>query len=230
MHRGNHKTVSPDTLTTGELGGAPIVVRRLGCVDYAETLASMSAFTDRRGAETPDEIWLLEHPPVFTLGLNANRSHLLAPGDIAVIQVDRGGQVTYHGPGQLVAYVLLDLKRANIGVRALVSALECSMITAAAAFGIAATSRSDAPGIYVGGAKLGSVGLRVRRGCSYHGLALNIDMDLQPFSQIDPCGFAGLPVTQLKDLAGPVDRNRFIDDFGPILIEQIQSVAGHVTV
>jgi lipoyl(octanoyl) transferase len=211
--------------TASELGDFPVIIRQLGRVDYANTLASMSAFTDRRGPGTADEIWLLEHPPVYTLGLNADRKHILAPGDIAVIQVDRGGQVTYHAPGQLVAYVLLDLKRANIGVRSLVSALENTMIAAAATFGVTAVSRPDAPGIYVDGAKLGSIGLRVRRGCSYHGLALNVDMDLRPFSQIDPCGFAGLPVTQLKDHAGPVDLNNFLDDFEPILIENIRSSA-----
>jgi len=230
MPDGNNKTAGAEKLTVTELGGFPVVVRQLGQVDYTDTLASMSAFTDQRGPETPDEIWFLEHPPVYTLGLNADRSHVLTPGDIAVIQVDRGGQVTYHGPGQLVAYVLLDLKRANIGVRALISALENTMIAAVAAFGVTAVSRPDAPGIYVGGAKLGSVGLRVRRGCSYHGLALNVDMDLQPFSQIDPCGFADLPVTQLKDHAGPVDLNTLIDDFGPILTDIIQSTAGHFTV
>jgi lipoyl(octanoyl) transferase len=215
-----------NTAATPELGGFPIAVRHLGPVDYAETLASMSAFTDARGPKTPDEIWILQHPPVFTLGLNADRSHVVAPGSIDVIQVDRGGQVTYHGPGQLVAYVLLDLKRAGIGVRALVSALEDSMINAVAWCGVTAQSRTDAPGIYVAGAKLGSVGLRIRRGCSYHGLALNIDMDLAPFNQIDPCGYAGLPVTRLKDLAPSVDPDGFTDDFAPILIDRIQSAVG----
>lgn len=221
----NGKAGGKGKSTASELGGFPVIIRQLGRVDYANTLASMSAFTDRRGPGTADEIWLLEHPPVYTLGLNADRKHILAPGDIAVIQVDRGGQVTYHAPGQLVAYVLLDLKRANIGVRSLVSALENTMIAAAATFGVTAVSRPDAPGIYVDGAKLGSIGLRVRRGCSYHGLALNVDMDLRPFSQIDPCGFAGLPVTQLKDHAGPVDLNNFLDDFELILIENIRSSA-----
>jgi lipoyl(octanoyl) transferase len=215
-----------NTAATPELGGFPIAVRRLGQVAYTETLASMSAFTDARGPETPDEIWLLQHPPVFTLGLNADRSHVVAPGSIDVIQVDRGGQVTYHGPGQLVAYVLLDLKRAGIGVRALVSALEDAMIDAVAGYGVTAQSRADAPGIYVAGAKLGSVGLRIRRGCSYHGLALNIDMDLAPFDQIDPCGYAGLPVTRLQDLAQSVDPDTFADEFAPILIDRIRSAAG----
>jgi lipoyl(octanoyl) transferase len=223
---GIDKTVGTTKTGAPELGGFPVAVRQPGLVDYADTLAAMSTFTDQRGPETPDEIWFLEHAPVFTLGLNADRSHLLAPGDIEVIQVDRGGQVTYHGPGQLIAYVLLDLKRANIGVRALISALEQTMIEAVAALGVTAISRSDAPGIYVEGAKLGSVGLRVRRGCSYHGFALNIDMDLQPFDRIDTCGFAGLPVTQISDLTGPVDRKEFDADIELILIDRIRSAAG----
>ena len=211
-----------------ESSGFPVLVRHLERVDYASTLASMSGFTDSRGPETPDEIWLLEHPPVYTLGLNADRSHILSPGDIEVVRVDRGGQVTYHGPGQLVAYALLDLKRAGLGVRDLVGALQKAMIAVAALHGVSARGRRDAPGIYVGGAKLGSVGLRIRRGCSYHGAALNIDMDLEPFSRIDPCGFAGLPVTQLKDLAGPVDINTVMDELGPIMIREIRSAAGQV--
>jgi lipoyl(octanoyl) transferase len=189
----------------------------------------MSGFTDKRGPDTPDEIWLLEHPPVYTLGLNANRSHLIAPGNVDVVQVDRGGQVTYHGPGQLVAYALLDLKRAGLGVRDLVGALEKAMIAVAALHGVSATRRRDAPGIYAGEAKLGSVGLRIRRGCSYHGIALNVDMDLEPFSRIDPCGFAGLPVTQLKDLAGPVEIETVMDELGPIMIREIRSAAGQLT-
>ena len=158
-----------------------IVSRRLGIVDYAETLRSMSDLTDTRGPQTPDEIWLLEHPPVFTLGINADRSHILSSGEIPVVQVDRGGQVTYHGPGQLIAYTLIYLKRAGTGVRNLITALENAMIATVAAYGARAVSRADAPGVYVDGAKLGSIGLRVRRGCSYHGLALNIEMDLTPF-------------------------------------------------
>ncbi len=181
-----------------------LTIRRLGLTEYSTTLASMNTFTDVRGPDTPDEFWCVEHRPVYTLGLNANRAHVLAPGSIPVLQVDRGGQVTYHGPGQLVVYTLLDLKRAKLGIRDLVSGLENAMIATVADFGVTATNRRDAPGIYVDGAKLGSIGLRVRRGCSYHGLSLNIDMDLAPFQQINTCGFEHLSVTQLRDLAGPL--------------------------
>ena len=201
-----------------------IVIRRLGLVDYATTLHSMSAFTDTREPETADEIWILEHPPVFTLGINADRGHILSPGDIPVVQVDRGGQVTYHGPGQLIAYALIDLKRAKSGVRELVSALEKAMIATVGAYGVTAISHADAPGVYVDGAKLGSVGLRVRRGCSYHGLALNIDMDLGPFARIDPCGFADLPVTQLTDIARSVNMEDVIETLGTCLTKEIGSI------
>jgi lipoyl(octanoyl) transferase len=169
-------------------------------VDYLPAFEAMQAFTDARGPETPDEIWLLEHPPVFTQGMNGKPEHLLGPGEIPVIQVDRGGQVTYHGPGQLVVYLLLDLRRRRLGVRHVVSAMEQAVIALLADYGIAAEARQDAPGVYVGDAKLASLGLRVRRGCSYHGLALNVDMDLQPFSRINPCGYRGLEVTQLRAL------------------------------
>ncbi|MEJ2514098.1 MAG: lipoyl(octanoyl) transferase LipB [Gammaproteobacteria bacterium] len=165
----------------------------------------MQRFTEDRNATTPDEIWLLEHPPVFTLGLNGSREHLIAPGDIPVFQIDRGGQVTYHGPGQLVVYPLLDLERSRLGVRDLVTALEQSVIRCVAEYGIEAVSRCDAPGVYVEGRKLASVGLRIRRGCSYHGLALNVDADLEPFGRINPCGFRGMKVTRLADLG--VDRS-----------------------
>ena len=179
----------------------PVTIRRLGLTEYATTLSSMNAFTDARGSETPDEFWSVEHHPVYTLGLSADPGHVLSPGKVPVVRVDRGGQVTYHGPGQLVVYTLVDLRRANLGIRDLVSALEDAMISAAAHFGVIAANRRDAPGVYVDGAKLGSIGLRIRRGCSYHGLALNVDMDLAPFSKINPCGFENLPVTQLRDLA-----------------------------
>ena len=155
---------------------------------------------------TPDEIWLLEHPPVFTLGMAADPAHLLAPGDIPVVQVDRGGQVTYHGPGQLVAYPLLDVRRLGITVRALVMQLEQAVIDLVAAHGINAAGRRDAPGVYVDGRKLASLGLRIRRGTSYHGVALNVDMDLAPFARINPCGLAGMQVTQLADLGIDVER------------------------
>jgi len=196
-------------------------IRNLGLVDYESTLASMIEFTDRRSPDTPDEIWLLEHAPVFTLGLAAEHSHVLVPGDIPVVQVDRGGQVTYHGPGQLVAYTLIDLKRAGLTIRDLVSALENAVIDTVAEYGIEARNRGDAPGVYVGDAKLASIGLRIRRSCSYHGLALNIDMDLAPFDRINPCGFEGLQMTQLASLGGPSDMGRVTDDLGRQLQEYL---------
>jgi lipoyl(octanoyl) transferase len=157
----------------------------------------MQAFTDAREEDTPDELWFLEHEPVFTQGLNGKAEHLIAPGDIPVVGIDRGGQVTYHGPGQLVMYALVDLRRLRIGVRELVCALEISVVALAARHGIEAAGRREAPGVYVHGRKLASIGLRVRRGCSYHGLALNVDLDLEPFSRIIPCGMAGLAMTRL---------------------------------
>jgi lipoyl(octanoyl) transferase len=178
----------------------PVLVRELGLVPYEPTLAAMRAFTDGREADTPDELWLLQHPPVFTLGQAGRAEHLLATGDIPVIQVDRGGQVTYHGPGQWVLYLLVDIRRRGMGVRALVDLIERSLVQLLAEYGIAALSRPDAPGVYVSGAKIASLGLRVRRGCSYHGLALNVAMDLEPFSRINPCGYAGLAVTSMARL------------------------------
>ncbi len=163
----------------------------------------MQRFTDERNSTTPDEIWFLEHPPVFTLGMNAKRDHVLAPGDIPVVQIDRGGEVTYHGPGQLVVYPLIDLRRAKLGVRDIVTALERSVIQLLEEYGVAAVARRDAPGIYVGSRKLGSVGLRIRRHSSYHGLAVNVNLDLEPFRRINPCGFQGLEMTQLVELGGP---------------------------
>ena len=182
-----------------------LIVRRLGRQDYEPVWRAMQAYTDTRTAESPDKLWLLQHPPVFTQGLNGRPEHLLDPGAIPVIQVDRGGQVTYHGPGQVVAYVLLDLKRRGLGVRELVTTLEQSVIDLLAEYGIAAQARRDAPGVYVAGRKIASLGLRVRRGCSYHGLSLNVAMDLAPFRRINPCGYQGLEVTQLAELGGPTD-------------------------
>jgi lipoyl(octanoyl) transferase len=181
----------------------PARIRRLGRVEYQPTWRAMQRFTEERTAGTPDEIWLLEHPPVFTLGANASRAHLIAPGDIPVVQIDRGGQVTYHGPGQLVVYPLIDLRRLGLGIRDFVTALERAVIGLAAEFGIAAEGRRSAPGVYVGGEKLASVGVRVRRNGSYHGLALNVALDLEPFSRINPCGYQGLKMTQLAALGGP---------------------------
>jgi lipoyl(octanoyl) transferase len=179
--------------------------RWLGYADYAPCWRSMQRYTDSRGAESPDELWCLEHPPVYTLGMNADPSHVLAAGDIPVIRIDRGGQVTYHGPGQLVVYPLVDLRRRGLGVRDLVTALESALIALATEFGIAAVARRAAPGVYVGGRKLASIGLRIRRGASYHGLALNVAMDLAPFSRINPCGFAGLEVVDLASLGIALD-------------------------
>jgi len=179
------------------------VIRRLGLVEYEPTWRAMQRFTDERDATTPDEIWFLEHPPVFTLGMNASPAHVLAPGDIPVVQIDRGGQVTYHGPGQLVVYPLIDLRRAGLGVRDLVTALERSVIGLMADYGVVAEARRDAPGVYVEGRKLASLGIRVRRGASYHGLAMNVSLDLEPFGRINPCGYQGLEMTRLADLGGP---------------------------
>jgi lipoyl(octanoyl) transferase len=175
-------------------------LRWLGRVEYEPTWRAMQKLTETRDATTPDEIWFLEHPPVFTLGMNGHLEHVLAPGDIPVVKIDRGGQVTYHGPGQLVVYPLLDVRRAGLGVRELVVALENAVIEFCRARGVEALGRRDAPGVYVNGRKLASIGLRIRRGCSYHGLAFNIAMDLEPFQRINPCGFAGLQVTDLQTL------------------------------
>jgi lipoyl(octanoyl) transferase len=178
-------------------------LRWLGHVAYEPTWRAMQRFVDSRDPEADDEIWFLEHAPVFTLGMNAKAEHLLAPGDIPVVQIDRGGQVTYHGPGQLVVYPLLDLARAGLGVRPLVEGIERAIVATLATWGIESFGRRDAPGVYVGARKIASVGLRIRRGCSYHGLALNVAMDLEPFRRINPCGYAGLEMTQVSDLGGP---------------------------
>jgi lipoyl(octanoyl) transferase len=178
----------------------PITIRNLGVQPYESTWQDMQRFTQNRAADSADEIWVTEHPPVYTLGLNGKREHLLNTGAIAVIQSDRGGQVTYHGPGQLVVYTLIDIKRLNLGVRQLVTALEQAMIFALAQHGISAVARADAPGVYVNGKKIGSIGLRVKRNCSYHGLSINNHMDLRPFDHINTCGYPGLEVTQLADL------------------------------
>jgi lipoyl(octanoyl) transferase len=175
-------------------------VRHRGLADYAATWREMQVFTDTRTTESPDELWLLQHPPVFTLGRNGKTEHLRNTGDIPVMHVDRGGQVTYHGPGQLVAYPLLDLKRRGLGIQSLVRLLEQSVIHLLADYSIRAGRRDKAPGVYVDGRKIAALGLRVRRGCCYHGLSLNVNMDLAPFTMINPCGFAGLEVTQLYDL------------------------------
>ncbi len=178
----------------------PVTVRHLGLVDYQQTFEAMRRFTAERDAETADEIWLLQHPPTFTQGRHGKPEHLLNSGDIPVLQIDRGGQVTYHGPGQLVAYLLLDMRRRHLGVRQLVTLMEQAVIELLAGYGIDASARPDAPGVYVDGAKVAALGLRVTRGCSYHGLSLNIDMDLSPFQRINPCGYPDLAVIDMHHL------------------------------
>ncbi len=201
------------------------VIRNLGRCDYSETFERMRAFTDARDVSTPDELWLLEHEPVFTQGQAGKPEHLLAPGNIPVVQSDRGGQITYHGPGQLVVYFLLDLQRLGYGIRSLVTRIEQSMIDTLDGYGISAHADPQAPGVYVdraggqpGRAKIGSLGLRVRRGCTYHGLSLNVKMNLEPFSRINPCGYIGQRMTQVADLGGPDD----VETVGSELIRHVQ--------
>ena len=197
---------------------SPVTIRNLGLQEYEPVWRDMQRFTDTRNSTTADEIWFTEHRPVFTLGINAARKHLLEPGDIPVVQIDRGGQVTYHGPGQLMIYPLIDIRRAGLGVRDLVTGLEQSVIDLAAEYGIEATSRRDAPGVYVAGAKLASVGLRIRRNASFHGMALNVDVDLEPFSRINPCGLPNLEVTDLGSLGAERDPASVRDRLLPHLL------------
>lgn len=185
--------------------GGHFVVKQLGLQPYMPIWQAMRDYTDQRTPTSADQLWLLQHPAIFTLGQAGKPEHLLHPGDIPVIRTDRGGQVTYHGPGQLIAYLLLDLRRARLGIRALVTQLEQAVISILADHGIFAVSKPDAPGVYVADRKISSVGLRVRRGCSLHGLSLNVDMDLEPFSRINPCGYPGLLVTQLANLGIRID-------------------------
>ena len=180
-------------------------IENLGLRPYQEIWDAMRAYTAARDATSADQIWLVQHPPVYTQGQAGKPEHLLAPGDIPVIQIDRGGQITYHGPGQTVMYLLLDLRRADIGIRALVSLIEESVIGYLQEQGISAQARADAPGVYVDGKKIASLGLRVRGGCTYHGVALNVDMNLEPFSRINPCGLVGMQMTQLRDLGVALD-------------------------
>lgn len=198
-----------------------VIVRDLGLRDYASTLQAMRHFTDTRTPDSPDEIWLLQHHPVFTQGQSGKAEHLLFPGDIPVVQADRGGQVTYHGPGQLIAYLLLDVRQLSIGVRDLVTLIEQSLIELLAGYGVPAQAKPEAPGVYVAGAKIASLGLRIRNGRSFHGLALNVDMDLEPFRRINPCGYAGLAMTQLRDLAGPVDITEVAGRLSEQLIQRL---------
>jgi lipoyl(octanoyl) transferase len=198
------------------------VVRDLGRQPYEPVWRAMQRFTDARDATTPDEIWLVEHDPVFTLGQAGKPEHVLAPGDIPVLHVDRGGQVTYHGPGQIVAYPLLDLKRLKIGVREYVQRIEQAVIDTLADWNIEGRRRDGAPGVYVNGAKVAALGIRVRRGCTFHGLAFNIAMDLEPFRRINPCGYAGLEVVSMADLGGPDS----LDAVKPVLLRALAAQFG----
>jgi lipoyl(octanoyl) transferase len=197
------------------------LIRHLGLAAYEPTWRAMQRLTDERTQETADEIWFVEHPPVFTLGLNASREHLLNTGDIDIVQIDRGGQVTYHGPGQLVVYPLLNLRRLKLGVRDLVVALENAVIDYAAERGVTAAGSRQAPGVYVDGAKLASIGLRIRRGASYHGMSLNVSMDLRPFERINVCGYQGLRVTRLNDLGVLDDVSTVAKDLTPHLLRRL---------
>ncbi len=195
----------------------PAGVRDLGRQPYAPVWRAMQRFTDQRGEDTPDELWVVEHEPVFTLGQAGKPEHVLAPGDIPVLHVDRGGQVTYHGPGQLVVYPLLDLRRLKIGVRDYVCRIEQAIIDTLDEWNIGAVRQEGAPGVYVGGAKVAALGIRVRRGCTFHGLSFNIGMDLEPFHRINPCGYQGLRVTSVLDLGGPSG----MDAVKPVLLLQL---------
>ncbi len=196
-------------------------IRHLGEVDYQKTWQKMQDFTNSRQQGTVDELWFLQHPPVYTLGKNGKLEHVLNSADIPVINSDRGGQVTYHGPGQIVVYTLLDLNRLKIGVRQLVTVIEQSVIDLLAGYGVDSNARRDAPGVYVNNAKIAALGLRVRKGCSFHGLALNVDMDLEPFSRINPCGYEGLEVTQLKNLVTGIEINDVVDNLQQTLLKNL---------
>ncbi len=199
-------------------------IKRLGEADYAATLDAMRAYTDQRDSNSADQLWLLQHPAVFTQGQAGKAEHLLAPGDIPVVQVDRGGQVTYHGPGQWVVYLLIDLRRRHMGVRALVDLIEKSIVALLAEYGIDAAADPKAPGVYVDGRKIASLGLRVRRGCSYHGLSLNVDMDLEPFQRINPCGYTGLEVVSMAGLLpdATLDMDAIGERLLALLAEQLE--------
>lgn len=200
-----------------------LTIRRLGKQDYAPVWQDMHQFTDQRNDLTPDEVWLVEHNPVFTQGQAGKQEHLLNTGDIPVVQSDRGGQVTYHGPGQIVAYFLINLRRKKLGVRELVTHIENIIIETLAIFDIDSTARADAPGVYVGAKKICSLGLRIRKGCSFHGLALNVNMDLTPFLRINPCGYAGMEMVQVKDVNGPNN----INEVEIVLMKKITELLGY---
>jgi lipoyl(octanoyl) transferase len=204
----------------------PPIVKHLGRVDYAPTFQAMQDFTATRTAETPDELWIVEHPPVYTLGQAGKPEHILREVGIPVVNIDRGGQVTYHGPGQVVIYLLLDLHRLKIKVRELVSSIEQAIIDLLAEYGVNAERREGAPGVYVGEAKVAALGLRIRNGCSYHGLSLNVDMDLSPFAAINPCGYAGLKVTQTRDLNIPLTAHEAGEQLSQHLLQQLDKQHG----
>ena len=204
---------------------SPLIVRHLGIRPYLDTWQAMQSFTDRRDASTPDEIWLLQHEAVYTQGQAGKAEHLLHPTEIPVVQSDRGGQTTYHGPGQLIGYLLLDVRRKGLGVRQLVTAMEQAVIGVLAQANIQAAAKADAPGVYVNGAKIASLGLRIRRGCSFHGLALNVDLDLTPFTHINPCGYAGLAMTSTALLGGP----RHVAEAEPLLLAELTRQLDYTT-
>ena len=204
---------------------SPLIVRHLGIRPYLDTWQAMQAFTDRRDVDTPDEIWLLQHEAVYTQGQAGKAEHLLHPTEIPVVQSDRGGQITYHGPGQMIASLLLDVRRKGLGARQLVTAMEQAVIGVLAQANIQAAAKADAPGVYVNGAKIASLGLRIRRGCSFHGLALNVDLDLTPFTHINPCGYAGLAMTSTALLGGP----RHVADAEPLLLAELTRQLDYTT-
>ena len=203
-----------------------MIVKRLGEVEYAPALEAMRVFTAQRGADTPDELWLLQHPPVYTLGQAGKPEHILRDIGIPLVKIDRGGQVTYHGPGQVVIYLLLDLPRLKIKVRELVTAIEQAVIDLLAEYSVTAERRDGAPGVYVGDAKIAALGLRIRNGCSYHGVSLNVDMDLSPFDAINPCGYAGLRVIQTKDLNIPLTAHEAGVQLSQYLLQQLEKSHG----
>lgn len=204
----------------------PVSIKYLGLQAYEQVWQQMRDFTDTRDADTPDEIWIVEHPPVYTQGQAGKPEHLIAPGEIPVVQTDRGGQVTYHGPGQLVVYPLVNLKRLKLGVRALVTAIEEAVVAFLAEFNIDAAPKADAPGVYVSGDKIASLGLRVRKGCSFHGVAVNIAMDLSPFLKINPCGYVRLKMIQLTDFPDEKAHNATVDSVAPLFIDKLVAKLG----
>lgn len=203
-----------------------LIVRELGLQPYEPVWQAMKEFTDNRTAQTADEIWLVQHYPVFTQGSAGKTEHLLAPGDIPIIQSDRGGQITYHGPGQMIVYLMIDVKRHHLGPRMLVTAIEESLISLLESYGIKAYAKTDAPGVYVNNAKIASLGLRIRHHASFHGFALNAQMNLEPFSRINPCGYAGMQMTQLSDFIGDVD----FSDLKKCIIKQLANKLNYITI